>query len=166
MRRELLIILGVLVPFGVLVVLGLLLLREEPVRQSEPVVVAPPPRPEVVVAPVPPPAPPVAMVVDAGPMEVVVPVPRELAAPLAAVTPEVMLCFRDERAHLKTPQRLEVRFTPTADGGFTGVRVPGLTNPLIAACVEDVFDEVRFAPTGAETFQPAIHTFIFDPSRD
>lgn len=163
MRRELLIIIGVLMPFGVLVVLGLLFLREEP---APPVLVAPS-KPEVVVPPMPPTVPPVAVVVDAGPTATaVVSVPKELAAPLAAVTPEVMLCFRDERAHLKTPQRLEVRFTPTADGGFAGVHVPGLTNPLIAACVEDVFDEVRFTPTGAETFQPAIHTFIFDPSRD
>lgn len=162
MRRELIIIFGVLVPFGVLVVLGLLFLRQEP---PPPVIVAPA-KPEVV-APVAPSVPPVAAIVDAGPTETaVVSVPKELAAPLAAVTPEVMLCFRDERAHLKAPQRLEVRFTPTADGGFAGVHVPGLTNPLIAACVEDVFDEVRFAPTGAETFQPAIHTFIFDPSRD
>ncbi|MER2561572.1 MAG: hypothetical protein ABTQ32_12660 [Myxococcaceae bacterium] len=164
MRRELLIILGVLVPFGVLVVLGLVFLRHEPLPPVEPVAV--PAKPEVVLAPVPPaplPAPPL---VDAGRAEVVVDIPKELAAPLAAVTPEVMLCFRDERAHLKTLQRLEVRFTPTADGGFSSVHVPGLTNPLIAACVEDVFDEVRFAPTGAETFQPAIHTFIFDPSRD
>ncbi|MBM4779716.1 MAG: hypothetical protein GQE15_18585 [Archangiaceae bacterium] len=163
MRRELLIILGVLVPFGALVVLGLLFLRQEP---PPPVIVAPP-EPEVVVAPVAPSPPPVAVVVDAGAAQAsTAPVPKELAAPLAAVTPEVMLCFRDERAHLKTPQRLEVRFTPTADGGFVEVHVPALTNPLIAACVEDVFDEVRFAPTGAETFRPAIHTFIFDPSRD
>ncbi len=164
MRRELLIILGVLVPFGVLVVLGLLFLRQEPPSPAVPVVV--PSKPEVI-APVAPPEPPVLVVVDAGSTQTAAaPVPKELAAPLAAVTPEVMLCFRDERAHLKAPQRLEVRFTPTPDGGFAGVHVPGLTNPLIGACVEDVFDEVRFAPTGVETFQPAIHTFIFDPSRD
>lgn len=164
MRRELLIILGVLVPFGALVALGLLFFRHEAPAPVEPV--ATPPKPEVVVE-VPPSPAPVAPVIDAGRAEaVVVEVPKELAAPLAALTPEVMLCFRDERAHLKSPQRLEVRFTPTADGGFSGVHVPGLTSPLIAACVEDVFDEVRFAPTGVETFQPAIHTFIFDPSRD
>lgn len=165
MRRELLIILGVLVPFGALVVLGLLFLRHDAPPPVEPVTTLPS-KPDVVVVVAPPAPPPVAPLVDAGRAEPVIDVPKELAAPLAAVTPEVMLCFRDERAHLKTAQRLEVRFTPTADGGFTSVHVPGLTNPLIAACVEDVFDEVRFAPTGAETFQPAIHTFIFDPSRD
>lgn len=165
MRRELLIILGVLVPFGALVALGLLFFRHEAPAPVEPVA-APSKPPEVVVVEAPA-TPPVAPVIDAGGAEAeLVEVPKELAAPLAAVTPEVMLCFRDERAHLKTAQRLEVRFTPTADGGFSGVHVPGLTNPLIAACVEDVFDEVRFAPTGVETFQPAIHTFIFDPSRD
>ena len=165
MRRELLIILGVLVPFGVLVVLGLLFLRQEPPSPAEPIVA--PSTPQVIVAPDAPPVPPVVVLKDAGSDEAVaIPAPKELAAPLATVTPEVMLCFRDERAHLKTPQRLEVRFTPTPDGGFASVHVPGLTNPLIAACVEDVFDEVRFAPTGVETFQPAIHTFIFDPSRD
>lgn len=164
MRRELLIILGVLVPFGVLVALGLLFVREPP---AQPPAAVAPSKPEVIVAPVAPSVALVAAVVDAGlPEALVVSVPKALAAPLAAVTPEVMLCFRDERAHLKSPQRLEVRFTPTADGGFADVHVPGLTNPLVAACVEDVFDEVRFAPTGAETFQPAIHTFIFDPSRD
>lgn len=164
MRRELLIILGVLVPFGALVALGLLFLRDDAPAPVEPV--AAPSKPPEVVVEVPPSPAPVAPVIDAGQAEAVIDVPKELAAPLAAVTPEVMLCFRDERTHLKTPQRLEVRFTPTADGGFSGVHVPGLTNPLIAACVEDVFDEVRFAPTGVETFQPAIHTFIFDPSRD
>jgi hypothetical protein len=94
------------------------------------------------------------------------PIPKELAAPLAAITPEVMLCFQDQRAHQHDVQRLEVRFTPTADGGFAGVRVPSSANPWVSACIEDVFDEMHFAPTGVETFQPATFTFVFDPSRD
>lgn len=155
--------LGVLVPFGALVVLGLVFVRQE-TPGPEPLPAAP--KPAVPVAPTAPPraVAPLPLEADAG--ETDEPVPKELAAPLAAITPEVMRCFSDERAHLKTPQRFEVRFTPTPDGGFADVHVPGLSNPLIGACVEDVLEEVRFAPTGAETFRPAIHTFVFDPSRD
>ena len=168
MRRELAIVLGVLVPFAVLLALAFFVFRSappplqpEPERPLPTRVTPPParepPRADVVVAAVP----------DAGvPALSAQPIPKELAAPLAAVTPEVMLCFRDQRAHQRDVQRLEVRFTPTADGGFAGVKVPASANPWVSACIEDVFEELHFAPTGAETFQPAAFTFVFDPSRD
>jgi len=167
MRRELAIILGVLVPFAVLLALAFLFFRGAPPPAPPPLTDAPTPTrhaealpPNVARLPQP-------LVVDAGTSLASPPlVPKELAAPLAAVTPEVMLCFRDQRAHQRDVQSLEVRFTPTADGGFAAVKVPSSGNPWVSACVEDVFDEMRFAPTGAETFQPAAFTFVYDPSRD
>lgn len=161
MRRELLIIAGVLVPFFVLVALGLLVERspapEAVVLASDSGVEGAPGPTSLAQAPAPHPSP----REDGGAVEAL---PRELAAPIAAVTPEVLRCFDDHRAHLHEPQRLEVRFTPLPDGGFGGVLVATHPNPWVSACVEDVFDEVGFAPTGAETFQPARHTFVFDPA--
>lgn len=166
MRRELAIVLGVLVPFGALLALAFFFFRGAP---PAPPTDAPTPTrtlDEPPASPPPPPAP-VRLVEDAGTSPVSPSlVPKELAAPLAAVTPEVMLCFRDQRAHQRDVQRLEVHFRPTPDGGFAAVKVPSSGNPWVTACVEDVFDEVHFAPTGAETFQPAAFTFVFDPSRD
>ena len=167
MRRELAIVLGVLVPFAVLLALAFFVFRGAP----------PPPQPEPdrplptrATPPLPAREPPATVVIvapDAGVRTAMPqPIPKELAAPLAAVTPEVMLCFRDQRAHQRDVQRLEVRFTPTADGGFAGVKVPSSANPWVSACIEDVFDEMHFSPTGAETFQPAAFTFVFDPARD
>lgn len=167
MRRELAIVLGVLVPFAVLLALGFLFFRgASPSPQL--LTDAPTPTPGTQAAPSVT-APPAGVVVveDAGASPTSSPpVPKELAAPLAAVTPEVMLCFRDQRAHQRDVQRLEVHFTPTPDGGFAAVKVPSSGNPWVTACVEDVFDELHFAPTGAETFRPATFTFVFDPSRD
>jgi hypothetical protein len=164
-RRELAIVLGVLVPSGVLLALAFLGFGEEP-PSSLPVSAPPSPRP----APTPvrlPPAATVLISTDAGePVVTRQPFPKELAAPLAAVTPEVMLCFHDERAHHHETQHLKVHFTPTRDGGFSAVKVPTTPNPWVSACVEDVFDEMRFVPTGAETFQPATFDFVFDPSHD
>lgn len=167
-RRELAIVLGVLVPFGVLLVLALLVSGEPaPAVGAEPPRLTPLPgrEPTGTTAPVsaPPPVRALAPHLDAGAAGAS-PIPKALAAPLAAVTPEVMLCFRDQKAHQRDVWRLEVRFTPTVDGGFVGVRVPSTGNPWVAACIEDVFDELRFVPTGAETFQPATHTFVFDPA--
>lgn len=164
-RRELLLIGAVLVPFFVLVVLALVLTQDPPTSTLSPVV-PPAPAPSsvtpqatapavepVVVAPAP---------RDAG--LATTPVwPRALAAPLAAVTPEVMRCFDDQRAHLREVQRLEVRFRPLPDGGFSEVRVASTQNPYIAACVEDVFDELGYVPSGAEDFARATHVFEFDP---
>ncbi len=167
MRRELAIIVGVLAPFAALLALAFFVFRgasppppkdgPSPSQSAEARRTNVRPSPPAIVVPV----------VDAGaspPSPLLI--PKELAAPLAAVTPEVMLCFRDQRAHQRDVQRLEVRFTPTPDGGFAGVKVPSSANPWVSACIEDVFEELRFTPTGAETFQPAAFTFVFDPTRD
>jgi hypothetical protein len=160
--REVVIVLGVLGPFAVLLVF---LLRGQltpaPAREelSEPLLGAPetarvatPTRPPPLIAAAP--------SFDAGAVD---DVPPELAAPLAAVTPEVRRCFDDQRAHLRGPQRLAVRFTPTRDGGFSDLSVQTGGSPYLSACVEDVFQELTYTPTGAETFRPATHTFVFDP---
>jgi hypothetical protein len=89
--------------------------------------------------------------------------PPELAAPLTAILPEVHQCFVDQ--HLKQPHEVRVHFTPTRDGGFSGVQVEE-QNPYLASCLEDVFAEVRWSPSGAETWAPAMHTFSYDPSSD
>ena len=166
MRRELVIILGVLVPFAVLLALAFFFFRGAPPPPHDgpsPSQSVEAPRTDVRS----PPRAIVVSIVDAGASPPSpLPIPKELTAPLAAVTPEVMLCFRDQRAHQHDVQRLEVRFTPTPDGGFASVKVASSANPWVSACIEDVFDELRFAPTGAETFQPAAFTFVFDPSRD
>jgi hypothetical protein len=73
-----------------------------------------------------------------------------------------MRCFEDQRAHLHDVQRLEVHFRPLPDGGFADVRVPSTGNPYISACIEDVFDELGFSPSGAETFERTRWTFEFD----
>ena len=167
MRREAAIIFGVLVPFAVLLALAFFFFRGAPLsppneaptqgRSAEAPGTSVPASPPAQVEPL----------VDSGPAAPLAPpFPKELAAPLAAVTPEVMLCFRDQRAHQREVQRLEVRFTPTTNGGFAAVRVPSSVNPWVSACIEDVFDELHFSPTGVETFQPAVFTFVFDPSRD
>lgn len=158
MRRELLIVALVLVPCAVLFWLGFTLTSpatESPRADSalDGGLVTPSTEPE---APVRSPA----LARDAGSPAMI---PKELEAPLRAVSAEVQRCFDDQRAHLHEPQRLEVRFTPTADGGFAGVIVSATANPYLSACVEDVFDEVRWQPTGVETFQPATHAFTFEP---
>ena len=93
--------------------------------------------------------------IDAGPQ-----FPPALTAPLSAVLPEVRRCFADQ--HLKARHEVRVRFTPTRDGGFDEVEVTE-QNPYLAACLEDVFSEVAWHPTGKETYSPAEHTFSFDP---
>ncbi|MCU0697020.1 MAG: hypothetical protein MUC96_10855 [Myxococcaceae bacterium] len=165
-RREVLLILGVLGPFLTLVTYALWP-RAEPadVTSDERRVNDSPSPPS---APAPPPA------TDAGLAAVAAQAPtarlppppafpRALEAPLRAVTPEVMRCFDDQRAHVHDVQRLEVRFRPLPDGGFSDVRVPSTGNPYLAACIEDVFEELGFAPSGAETFEVATHRFEFDP---
>lgn len=159
-RRELIIVVAVVVPFLALVILAL----SVPLRPDAPLPVTPTPAPPLTTNSVQAAAPVIApaLVLDAGGDEL----PRELAAPVKAVTPEILRCFGDQRAHLSGVQRLAVSFTPTSDGGFARVRVPTGGNPYLSACVEDVFEEVHFMPTGLETFRPATHTFVFDPSRE
>ena len=163
MRRELIIIAGVLVPFGALVVLGWLLTRpsaELPevsgVVRALDAGVSSPPRVS-------------AAQPDGGADAGVALAPAlpdpALEAPLRAIAPEVRVCFEDRDDHVRGP--VTVRFRPTPDGGFDGVQVeaPGFPDPTFLPCVEDAFAEVRWQPTGRETFQAATHTFVFDPPR-
>jgi hypothetical protein len=151
-KKEFLIVSGVLLPFFALLALGFWFTRGEalvtqndiPVQQRELVPEAP----------------------DA-PSPTFPPGPRpELAAqsaPVRAVAPQVRQCFKDLRAPIR--QTVEVDFVPLADGGFAQVRVHS-QNPYVVACIEDVFDEVRWAPTDDEKFEPTSATFSFDPSAD
>lgn len=159
MRRELAIILGVLVPFAVLVSVGWLW----PSTPAPPVVQA---------RPLPSPLPTPLSPFDAGWLEEVVvsgraPAPDagpsylpHLAVPLRVVEPLVRTCFVDEQQRAPDQVSVTVSFTPTRDGGFSGVSVStNWQNPYLTACVEDVFAETGWVPSGAETFVPAQHTF-------
>jgi hypothetical protein len=172
-RREAWLVVGVLAPFGVLVALGLLLSRAGPVQpgatpvntpgaaRATPAAASPP-------APAAPPAVPEAggkagredagapaqaagyvLDLDGG-------VPPELRAPLAAVSPQVVRCLDDQAERAPARVVVTVAFTPTDGGHFARVAVSSSwQDPYLAACVEDVFAEVRFSPGGTETFAPA-----------
>ena len=155
MRRELIIAAVVLVPFALLVGVGFSFTGGTVIPGATVVNMAPHPDPlpaslgEGI---------PVLPVIDAGPR-----FPPELAAPLKAILPEVRRCFADQ--HFKQVHEVQVRFTPTRDGGFDQVSVDE-QNPYLAACLEDVLIEVTWHPEGPETFTPASHTFSFGPSPD
>ncbi len=102
--------------------------------------------------------------VDAGPaLEPESAPPDELVAPVRAVTAEVKACVADNGAHLHGRVLVTVAFRPTRDGGFDGVTVETpFANPQLTACLEDVFDQLRFEPTGRETFAPARYTFMVE----
>ncbi len=92
------------------------------------------------------------------------PVPAELEAAVNAVTPEITACFEDNGvAHLHGHLAVTIAFEPTREGRFRKVAlVSRVADPRLAACLEDVFAEVAYVPSGRETFEPAQHTFIFD----
>ena len=153
-----LIIAGVLVPFSVLVGLGLYFTRAEPplpqpqipVRagptvEAGPPVALPAPPPPVVVA--------VAPVADAG--------PPPLAAPLRAIDSEARRCLMD--ASQGKPVEVEVQFTPLRDGGYARVHA-STQDPMLAACLEDVFEELGFDAAATTDFAPVTHVFRFDPA--
>ncbi|MDP1822671.1 MAG: hypothetical protein Q8L48_05500 [Archangium sp.] len=155
MRRELLIAAAVLVPFGVLVAAGFYFSPEPaPFIPSE---VEKPFIPSEVEGPS------AQLPLDSARGERSPVFPPGLAAPLTAVLPEVKRCFADQ--HLKQLHEVRVRFTPTRDGGFDRVEVDE-QNPYLQACLEDVFAEVAWHPSGPETYTPAEHTFSFGPSPD
>jgi hypothetical protein len=142
---------AVLVPFAVLVALALF-----PGERAEPKVE---PLRLVLNAPTPP-VPPARPVVDAGlaPSPFNLPPPRvepeareDLRALVATTRPRVRRCLQDEEP--RGTYELRVRFTEA------GVRAD-TQNPFLAACVEDVFDEVGFHPDAG--FSPAEHTFSFE----
>ncbi len=159
MRREWLIVGGVLVPFAALVIAwcwggpgGVVVgaANVTPPRVTEPPVVRAEPHG-------PPPS------FDAGAPEPTTQVPDAIAAPVKAVAREVHACFVDNDAHFHGRVEVTIAFEPTIDGGFAGVSVEtGLPSPELTACLEDVFAQLRFEPSGRETFAPARHTFIFD----
>ncbi len=161
MKRELLIVAGVFVPFALLVTAAFYF---SPVASVAPVAPLAPVR--VVAAPAPDPS--------TGSKQAPVPrggegaeavseFPPELIAPLSAVLPEVRRCFTDQ--HLKAPHEVNIHFTPTRNGGFDQVQVDE-QNPYLAACLEDVFAEVSWHPDGRQTWAPAAHTFRFGTSPD
>jgi hypothetical protein len=88
--------------------------------------------------------------------------PRHLEAPLSAVAPHIEQCVADVR-HRAGRTQVRVTFTPRPDGGFApGTRVTLATaDPLLLACIEDVFEEVGFAPLGPEREEPATYDFDF-----
>ena len=125
MRREVVIVLAVLLPFAVLVGAGFSFTPQP----DAPAKVAPHPDP---------------LPADAGSGSFL----PELAAPLTAIFPEVQRCFAEQ--NLTKPHQVRVHFTPTRDGGFDQVEVDE-QNPYLASCLQDVFAEVRWHPSGAET---------------
>jgi len=163
MRREWLIVAAVLGPFAVLVAVGFL--RQPTV--SPPLLPTEPPGVRAPTAL--PTALPTAMATAMAPLgasdagrgaEAIEPA---IEAPVRAVEREVQACFADNGAHLHGRQALRVAFQPTREGTFRDVTLEGpIVVPQLRACLEDVFAEMRFAPTGRETFEPAKYTFIFD----
>jgi hypothetical protein len=86
--------------------------------------------------------------------------PPELATPLEAVRAEVHRCLVDQDTRAPAHVEVTVVFRPTPSGGFDGVVVkPSWQDPYLEACVEDVFAEVRWVPSGRETFAPSSYTF-------
>ncbi len=151
MRRGLLVAALVLVPFFVLVALGFYF-QEAPQ----------PPLPLAMTEP------PTATVTTKEPKEAkepaqplspaLSPLRREREfVPLAAVEPHIRRCLEDHASH----GQLTVRFTPQRDGGFGDLAI--LSNesrsPYLAACVEDVFEEVGFTPSPGPDYEPLTHTF-------
>ena len=163
MRREWLIVAAVLVPFTALVAAAFLF-KPQPSLEPAPTPPrsAPPPRsPEPTIRPA---ALPLSDAAPTLPSLAEPPsVPPALEAPIRAVSGEVHACFVDNGAHLHGRVEVAIRFEPTRDGGFRAVSLDTpIADPRLQACLEDVFDQMTFEPTGRETFEPARHTFIFD----
>jgi hypothetical protein len=86
--------------------------------------------------------------------------PPALAAPLRAVAAEVVRCAEDQAGRAPARLAVDVDFQPTPDGRFIRVSVASSwQDPYLTACVEDVFAEVPFTPSGMETFAPAAFRF-------
>jgi hypothetical protein len=157
---------GVLLPFSLLVAVGLHdTASTAPPSPGAHVVNAPPldlpdaSPPPVRVAPVVDAAVPVGPEADAGVFE---DTPRELEAALAALRPAVRQCFDDARAHAPARVELRVHFTAKPDGRFGGYHLESRSwqDPYFEACVEDVFDEVTYVPSGREPRGAVTHTFV------
>jgi hypothetical protein len=166
-RREWLVLAGVLVPFSMLMAVGL---HDTATSSNVPspgaqVVNAPPMEipdatsPPVAAAPAVDAAVSVGLEADAGVLE---DTPRELEAALAALRPAVRQCFDDARAHAPARVELRVRFTAKPDGRFGDYHLESRSwqDPYFEACVEDVFDEVTYLPSGREPRGAVTHTFV------
>ncbi|PZR18347.1 MAG: hypothetical protein DI536_00225 [Archangium gephyra] len=88
----------------------------------------------------------------------------DVSEPVRAVTREARRCFDDNQL----TGAIRVRFTPTRDGGYDDVVIEAnpSQNPYVAACLEDVFAELRFVPAPGERYEPTTHTFNFGPRKD
>lgn len=160
MRREWLIVAGVLVPFAVLIVVGFVFSA----RPAAPVLEPLPAAPEVkrdagalVVLPE----------VKTPPADAGEPIAAAIEAPVHAVSPEIHACFVDNGAHLHGRQAVVIAFRPTRSGTFSDVTVETrVVSPQLQACFEDVFADLHFALSGHETFELAKYTFLFDAPLD
>ena len=151
-RRDVFIAALVLVPFAVLVVLG----SPSPCESGERVGVRGPfetqPSPSLA---------PDAATLTKQPLTPALSPPSQGEGGHPSVTVE--LISRVERTCLADQKRaraVEVRFTPTRDGGFVGVEAQ-TQDPWLAACVTDVFEETPWqpSPSGTESFAPQIFSF-------
>lgn len=143
----------VLVPFAALVVLGFWFSEPElPLPAPAGSAATPLTMPDAAVAPLPDPLP------ARGERE------PNVSEPIRAVTTEARRCFDDNQL----TGTIRVRFTPNRDGGYDDVTVESnpTQNPYIAACLEDVFAELRFVPAPGERYEPTTHTFNFGPRKD
>ena len=181
-RREWLVLAGVLIPFAILVAVGLHYtagsaappapgayavntpqpppppIPDVPHASAPPVVVAPA-KDAMAAAPVTYAGPPAENVAPTGLAE---DTPPGLEAALTALRPAVRQCFDDARAHATSRVEVRVRFTVTPDGHFTGYQLVSRSwqDPYFEACVEDVFDEVTYTPSGREPTGAVTHTFV------
>jgi hypothetical protein len=163
-RREWLVLGGVLVPFAVLVALGLQATAgdEAPVAGAH-AVNTPPPEEDAGREPVLDAGQALALAVeDAGPAEVT---PPGLEAALSALRPALAQCLTDAREHAPPRVELRVRFRAHRDGRFSEARLEAKSwqDPYVEACIADVFDEVRYAPSGREPDEVVEHTFVVAP---
>lgn len=156
-RRELLVALGVLVPFALLVLAGLWWTAPQPSGAPLPVLDPSAPQPsarlqhvEAVGAPV---------VADAG-LDLTPDAGVALHPALQAVRPEVELCLKDQGERVPANAHLDVDFTPTRDGGYEHVHIHlSWQNPWLEACLEDVFDQVGWVPGPDSPLTPVHHSF-------
>jgi hypothetical protein len=79
-------------------------------------------------------------------------------AALGALQPVLQRCFEDDGARFRGERRLRVRFVLESTQGLgraRGARLEGapMRDPVLAACLEDVFDELKLpAPRSDAAF--------------
>jgi hypothetical protein len=91
-------------------------------------------------------------------------VPEVLEAPLRAVAAEVAKCPLDAKAN--APYTAHISFRPSPTGHYEEVEVNIVpAQPFLQACLEDVFDQMQFVPSGHENFEKATWTYDFVPQK-